>query len=703
MGVDRWRWVSPPSNAKPELLRFVVTARRAILAKLVSGVMRGTPLLALTGPRGAGKTTMASAIQEVLVRKSVRVLRVGLAELSGIPLRVAICQLRDGAGADCLAGDVDRTSGVATTRSASDLRFVAIIDDAHLLPPDALEHLRLLIGGAMGAMPQMVFVGDPSFWDTMQDRSRADLRDLITDRCELELLSADETRALAALSGSTCGFGEGALDALARHGHGLIGRTIALVSATEAARGERQPPMLTAAGVAAAAAWLDAGGVGVTSDADLAPQADHADTQMPMWAALADADTAEATSPSRPRPRLGFAHALGTTALLFIMSVVAYCQMSLHGEPVGAQAGPVPATEIATVTSPSVADMPATVSDAPAAPRETLVTLLPAEPQVVTTDTPSDPDVAPADAGKQQPEAMLAAYVASDNLAIGPAVLQIAQQQPPAPEAPSDSAGTAPAAVTPSPPVQGVQPSLEQPDAEGVVPPAPAGDPAANMDRTAVVPDTPAPSVITGPVAAPSRQVSEPDPVGEFASDRPAAGEVAVPSPVAEDAQDAPTLPVITQPREATADAPEPPQIDQQIAAPKHPSAETSDSGGGPAPQPAVAVASPASSGMEAPSAAASGSPRYQAPNLVFLLTRGDAMLALGDISAARLLYERAASLGSARAATSLGKTYDPDFLATIRASGIIPNRDTAAAWYRKAAALGDADGADRQARSLPR
>ena len=71
-------------------------------------------------------------------------------------------------------------------------------------------------------------------------------------------------------------------------------------------------------------------------------------------------------------------------------------------------------------------------------------------------------------------------------------------------------------------------------------------------------------------------------------------------------------------------------------------------------------------------------------------------MLALGDISAARLLYERAAALGSAKAATALGKTYDPAFLASIQVSGLAPNPAAAASWYRKAADLGDTEAADR-------
>ena len=84
---------------------------------------------------------------------------------------------------------------------------------------------------------------------------------------------------------------------------------------------------------------------------------------------------------------------------------------------------------------------------------------------------------------------------------------------------------------------------------------------------------------------------------------------------------------------------------------------------------------------------------------MTVLLARGDEMLALGDIAAARLLYERAAMLGSARAATALGQTYDPAFLVSIHASGVTANRTAAAAWYRKGAALGDTDSATRLAR----
>lgn len=73
------------------------------------------------------------------------------------------------------------------------------------------------------------------------------------------------------------------------------------------------------------------------------------------------------------------------------------------------------------------------------------------------------------------------------------------------------------------------------------------------------------------------------------------------------------------------------------------------------------------------------------------LIKRGDELLRIGDISAARLAYERAAAGGSAQAMNALGTTYDPSFLNRLNARGIRPDPAMAAEWYRKAAALGDA------------
>jgi TPR repeat protein len=78
------------------------------------------------------------------------------------------------------------------------------------------------------------------------------------------------------------------------------------------------------------------------------------------------------------------------------------------------------------------------------------------------------------------------------------------------------------------------------------------------------------------------------------------------------------------------------------------------------------------------------------------MLLRGEALLAIGDISGARRFFERAAASGNAAAAFAMGGTYDPGLLATIGARGITPDAPAALAWYRYAATLGETRAAGR-------
>ena len=141
------------------------------------------------------------------------------------------------------------------------------------------------------------------------------------------------------------------------------------------------------------------------------------------------------------------------------------------------------------------------------------------------------------------------------------------------------------------------------------------------------------------------------------------------------------------------------PGAPDQAAVPFSPTENDSGVNAGQPPEPAVqpqaatqsAVESVATSGPEIPTAVA----QPLSPGVVAaLLTRGNALLASGDVGAARLLYERAAGSNSGAAAAAMGKTYDPRFLAQIGAQGIAPNPQTAIAWYRRASDLGNAEAA---------
>jgi hypothetical protein len=78
------------------------------------------------------------------------------------------------------------------------------------------------------------------------------------------------------------------------------------------------------------------------------------------------------------------------------------------------------------------------------------------------------------------------------------------------------------------------------------------------------------------------------------------------------------------------------------------------------------------------------------------MLRRGQALVAIGDISGARRFLERAAQGGSAAAAMAMAETYDPGSLARLGVIGLPADPAAALSWYRRALALGAAEAAAR-------
>ena len=87
----------------------------------------------------------------------------------------------------------------------------------------------------------------------------------------------------------------------------------------------------------------------------------------------------------------------------------------------------------------------------------------------------------------------------------------------------------------------------------------------------------------------------------------------------------------------------------------------------------------------------AAPSKTLDAETLAALMTRARSMLTRGDIAAARLLLERAASAQDATAAFLLAQTYDPAVLGVRDTRSITPDPVMARDWYRKAASFGSA------------
>ena len=74
------------------------------------------------------------------------------------------------------------------------------------------------------------------------------------------------------------------------------------------------------------------------------------------------------------------------------------------------------------------------------------------------------------------------------------------------------------------------------------------------------------------------------------------------------------------------------------------------------------------------------------------LMARGDALMELGDVAAARRFYDRAYDLGNIRAARSIARTYDPVVLGSMNVQGMRGDAAKALDWYRKAENAGEPD-----------
>lgn len=76
---------------------------------------------------------------------------------------------------------------------------------------------------------------------------------------------------------------------------------------------------------------------------------------------------------------------------------------------------------------------------------------------------------------------------------------------------------------------------------------------------------------------------------------------------------------------------------------------------------------------------------------------KGDENIAAGNITVARLFYQRAAEIGLAQGALSLAMTFDPDELARWKVvGGVQPDRDQARKWYERARELGAPEAATK-------
>ena len=112
--------------------------------------------------------------------------------------------------------------------------------------------------------------------------------------------------------------------------------------------------------------------------------------------------------------------------------------------------------------------------------------------------------------------------------------------------------------------------------------------------------------------------------------------------------------------------------------------------------QSALQGRAPAAAAVEEPVTPVDAIHRLDPNVIASSLRRADALIASGDLAAARLVLRRAADDGDAQAAMTLAGTYDPAILEKLGVHGFVPDVVMARSWYEKAKKFGSAEAPQR-------
>jgi general secretion pathway protein A len=231
MYLDFYRLKSPPFQLTPDPTFFFLSAsHKAALAALTAGIAARQGLVAITGAKGVGKTTLVRAYLARVAPPQLTPIVLWHAPRSFVEILALL--------AHRFAGPVatdDATALLAQTQQglrheAQQGRQVAlIIDEAQHLPRETLEQLPLLMQGPPAQEPplQLVLVGQPALQRHLRHRplrrvaQRLGIRATIRPLTEAESLTYIRQRvAKVALPGGPI-FTPGALQALVRHARGV--------------------------------------------------------------------------------------------------------------------------------------------------------------------------------------------------------------------------------------------------------------------------------------------------------------------------------------------------------------------------------------------------------------------------------------------------------------------------------------------------
>jgi general secretion pathway protein A len=175
---------------------FTSTTHKSAFAYLRYGLHQGEGFVVVTGAAGAGKTTLMLALLAKLSNRDMVIGKLVTTQLQPDDLVRSITAAfhldAQGTKAELIA----RLQEFLLTRTRMKQRVLLVVDEAHNLPQDSFEELRMLSNFQQGAsaLLQCILLGQPPLWDMLTRSNMEQLQQRVIAAHQLHPLNAEETR-----------------------------------------------------------------------------------------------------------------------------------------------------------------------------------------------------------------------------------------------------------------------------------------------------------------------------------------------------------------------------------------------------------------------------------------------------------------------------------------------------------------------------
>lgn len=196
--LNHFGLTAPPFQITPDLRFFFAGGRRGdILSALLHVAQHEEGIMTVVAEVGSGKTLLARLL------------------ISRLPSEICTIYLANPSfSRDEILGAIGRDLGLTNLPTSTEARLAAlqqellnrhaagqrvllVIDEAHAMPPESLEEVRLLsnLETEQHKLLNIMLFGQPELEDTLADRKMRQVRDRVVHRFSLAALPADEASA----------------------------------------------------------------------------------------------------------------------------------------------------------------------------------------------------------------------------------------------------------------------------------------------------------------------------------------------------------------------------------------------------------------------------------------------------------------------------------------------------------------------------